>query len=106
MLTAPLAVLLTAAISCSNFFSNVSTRVLSSDLMASSGEEFTTLQTIALSFNLNGVGFDMVEALSPRTVMVKIERKREGRNKQQGRAFSLRLPFAILRVSFAKRSGD
>ena len=82
MLTAPSAVLLTAAISCSNFFSNVSTRVLSSDLMASSGGEFTTLQTIALSFYLNGVGFDMVEALSPRTVMVKIERMKDRRKEQ------------------------
>ena len=50
--------------------------------MASSGGEFTTLQTIALSFNLNGVGFDMVEALSARTVMVKIERMKDRRKEQ------------------------
>lgn len=74
--------MLTAAISCSNFFSNVSTRVLSSDLTASSVGEFTTLQTIALSFYLNGVVFDTVEALSPRTVMVKIEGMKDRRKEQ------------------------
>ena len=50
--------------------------------MASSGGEFTTLQTIALSFNFKGIVLDAVEVLSPHTAIMKIENLEDRRKEQ------------------------
>lgn len=65
------AVMFSASVSWSNFFSSVATRVASRDFMASwECESWTTLQITVLSSSLAGIFFDAVEVFSPLAAML------------------------------------